>query len=147
MPSWSPDGEWIIYIQSKDEIGKWPVRRSQPWYDISVPELMRVRADGSGEPERLLSGRVRRGALRWSAWMRQPVLSPDGNTVALVTDAPTPDDSNVVLQFYDIKTQEADARGRARERGPRPPGPGVASRTGSSCCTPRTAATGPVARR
>jgi Tol biopolymer transport system component len=34
--------------------------------------------------------------------MRQPVLSPDGKLVALVTDAPDPDNSNVVLQFYDI---------------------------------------------
>jgi Tol biopolymer transport system component len=34
--------------------------------------------------------------------MRQPVLSPDGTTMALVTDAPQPDESNVVLQFYDM---------------------------------------------
>jgi Tol biopolymer transport system component len=102
MPSWSADGKWIYYIQSGEEIGKWPVRGRDSWYDLSVQELYRVNASGSGEPQRLLSGRVRRGSLRWSAWMRQPVVSPDGKTVALVTDAPQPDDSNVVLQFYDI---------------------------------------------
>jgi hypothetical protein len=29
-------------------------------------------------------------------------VSPDGKTVALVTDAPDPDNSNVVLQFFDL---------------------------------------------
>lgn len=102
MPSWSADGKWIYYIRSTEEIGKWPVRGRDSWYDLSVQELMRINSSGSGEPQRLLSGRVRRGSLRWSAWMRQPVVTPDGKTVALVTDAPQPDDSNVVLQFYDI---------------------------------------------
>jgi len=102
MPSWSSDGLWITYIQSRDELGKWPVRGRNSWYDISMQDVMRIRSDGSAEPQRLLSGRVKRGSLLWSAWMRQPVLSPDGKLVALVTDAPDPDDSNVVLQFYDI---------------------------------------------
>jgi Tol biopolymer transport system component len=116
MPSWSADGVWITYIASRDEVGKWPVRGRNVWYDVSVQELMRIRADGSAEPQRLLTGRVRRGALRWSSWLRQPVLSPDGNTVALVTDAPKPDDSNVVLQFYDIKRKRLTRAG-VRENG------------------------------
>ena len=102
MPSWSADGQWIVYIRSSDERGLWPVRGRNRHYDISVPELDRVRVDGSGKPERLASGLVKRGKLVWSSWMRQPVLSPDGKTIALVTDAPDPDDSNVVLQFFDI---------------------------------------------
>jgi Tol biopolymer transport system component len=102
MPSWSADGQWIVYIRSFDEIGFWPVRGRNGHYDISVPFLERIKADGSGKPERLASGRIKRGNLVWSAWMRQPVLSPDGKTIALVTDAPAPDDSNVVLQFFDV---------------------------------------------
>ena len=102
MPSWSADGKWIYYVRSTEEIGKWPVRGRDSWYDLSAQDVMRVNSSGSGEPQRLLNGRVRRGSLRWSAFMRQPVVSPDGKTVALVTDAPQPDDSNVVLQFYDI---------------------------------------------
>ena len=42
--------------------------------------------------------------------MRQPVLSPDGKTIALVTDAPDPDESNVVLQFYDIARKRLTPR-------------------------------------
>jgi Tol biopolymer transport system component len=102
MPSFSGDGAWITYVQRSAQKGKWPVRGTPSWYDIELNELRRIRADGTGEPQRLLSGQVRRGALRWSAWIRQPVLSPNGKVVALVTDAPRPDDSNVVLQFYDI---------------------------------------------
>ena len=102
MPSFSADGRWVTYIQTTQERGKWPVRGNPSWYDISLNDLMRVSAAGTGKPQRLLSGRVRSGSLRWSAWMRQPILSPDGKTVALVTDAPKPDESNVVLQFYDV---------------------------------------------
>jgi Tol biopolymer transport system component len=102
MPSFSADGAWVTYVQSIAQKGKWPVRGRPSWYDIELNELRRIRADGSSQPQRLLSGQVRRGALRWSAWIRQPVLSPDGKQIAVVTDAPQPDESNVVLQLYDV---------------------------------------------
>ena len=116
MPSFSADGNWVTYIQTKETRGRWPLRGRPTWYDIDLNELMRVRADGSGEPQRLLSGQVRNGSLRWSAWMRQPVLSPDGKTIALVTDAPNPDDSNVVLQLYDLQRKRL-TRTNVREVG------------------------------
>jgi hypothetical protein len=108
MPSWSADGAWIYYIRSKNDTGYWSVKKSgrNGWYDIVVPDLMRVRADGSGEPERLATGLIKQGKLKWSAWIRQPVVSPDGKTVAMVTDLPNPDESNVVLQFFDIGTRK-----------------------------------------
>jgi hypothetical protein len=102
MPSWSADGQWIVYIRSFEERGYWPVRGRNAWYDISVPYLERIKADGSGKPERLANGKIKRGRLVWATWMRQPVPSPDGKTIALVTDAPDPDESNVVLQFFDV---------------------------------------------
>jgi Tol biopolymer transport system component len=43
--------------------------------------------------------------------MRQPVLSPDGKTIALVTDAPDPDQSNVVLQFFDVSSKKLTRAG------------------------------------
>jgi Tol biopolymer transport system component len=111
MPSFSVDGNWVYYIRSQRALGKWPLRGSARWYDIDVNELMRIRADGSGQPQRLLSGQVRNGSNRWSAWIRQPVSSPDGMTIALITDAPRPDDSNVVLQFYDVARQRLTRAG------------------------------------
>jgi Tol biopolymer transport system component len=106
MPSWSADGQSILYIHSHLESGLWPVRGRNGRYDIDVPDLMLVRADGSVKAERLATGFFRKGRLSWSSWMRQPVLSPDGKTIALVTDAPSPDDSNVVLQFFDVATKK-----------------------------------------
>ena len=111
MPSWSADGAWIVFIRSKAEVGYWPVKGRNGRYDIDVPDLMRVRADGSAEPEKLATGFVKKGRLEWSAWMRQPVLSPDGTTIALVTDAPNPDDSNVVLQFFAVETKKLSRAG------------------------------------
>ena len=106
MPSWSADGEWIVFVRSKEAFGYWPVRGRNGHYDIVIPDLMRVRADGSSEPESLATGFVKDGRLEWSAWMRQPVLSPDGETIALVTDAPNPGDSNVVLKFFNVETKK-----------------------------------------
>jgi len=111
MPSWAPHGQWIYYIHSTADRGNWPVRGHIGRYDIDVPDLMRVRADGSGEPERLATGRVKDGRLEWSAFMRQPVLSPDGKTIALVTDAPNPGEDNVVLKFLNIETKKLRSAG------------------------------------
>ena len=116
MPSWSADGQWIVYIRSHPDSGYWPVKGRLGRYALDVPDLMRVKADGSAEPERLATGLIKNGKLRWAEWMRQPVLSPDGATIALVTDAPKPDDSNVVLQFFDTKTKKLTRAG-VREDG------------------------------
>ncbi len=107
MPSWSPNGEDIYFIRSKaDQKGLWPARGAPTKYLLEVPDLMRVKADGSAEPERLATGKFKKGRYTWAYWLRQPVLSPDGKSIALVTDAPNPDDSNVVLQFFDPATKK-----------------------------------------
>ncbi len=104
MPSFSLDGQWVFYIRTTRERGYWPVRNRPARYDIDVPELMRVRTDGRAEPDSLATGKFKKGEYTWSYWMRQPVLSPDGHTVAIITDAPNPEESNVVLQFLDLDT-------------------------------------------
>ena len=109
--------DWIYYIRSTNEDGFWPFKGGPPnHYALSVPHLMRVPTDGSAEPEELATGFVKDGRLKWSAWMRQPVLGPDGKTIALVTDAPNPADSNVVLKFFDTETKKLRAAG-VRESG------------------------------
>jgi len=67
---------------------------------------MSVNADGSADPVMVVNGKVGSGNRRWHAWIREPVLSPDGHTLAIVSDRPSPDSSDVVLQFYDLKTKK-----------------------------------------
>ena len=113
MPSWSPDGQWVYFIRTNDAEGLWPVRGSATKYVLAIPDLMRVRADGSAEPERLATGRFKQGKYTWAYWMRQPVLSPDGTKIAMVTDAPNPENSNVVLQLFDTTTKKIKRAGVA----------------------------------
>jgi dipeptidyl aminopeptidase/acylaminoacyl peptidase len=106
MPSWSPDGTSIYYIETLSELG---LHRPSPndrrrRYAMTVPNIMRVRADGSGQPELIATGRYQSGAETWFYWLRQPVLSPDGRTLAVVSDGPGPVRSDVVIQFIDLET-------------------------------------------
>ena len=64
---------------------------------------MRVHPDGTGA-EALADGLIKQGSFTYAYWLRQPVLSPDGKTVALMSDAPNPDNNTPVLQFLDTTT-------------------------------------------
>ncbi len=107
MPSWSPDGTSIIFIRTVGSLGTWPSGGVDRRYDETTPSVMRINADGSGKPVVILSGVVRRGSRTWHAWIRQPVLSPDGRTLAIVSDRPDPTRSDVVLQFYDLTSKRS----------------------------------------
>jgi Tol biopolymer transport system component len=111
MPTWSPDGQWIYYIESVDDMGYFP-GGGQPAvrYAMSYPVLTRIHPDGSGA-QKLLSGRYRQGPYTWFFWIRQPRVSPDGRTVAIVSDGPDPTRSDVVLQTYDVKTDKTKRLG------------------------------------
>ena len=101
MPSWSPDGTTVYYIQTTEEPGLWPSQGNDRRYLMTVPNLMSVAADGTGKPERLRTGKYQKKGKTWFYWMRQPVMSPDGKTFALVSDGPDPTKSDVILQFWD----------------------------------------------
>jgi Tol biopolymer transport system component len=106
MPSWSPDGTSVYFIRTTDALGLWPAQGVDRHYQESVPAIMRVDAGGATPPEQIMSGALHTGSRSWFSWIRQPVLSPDGHTVAMVSDGPDPTRSDVVLQFYDLGTQE-----------------------------------------
>ncbi len=64
MPSWSPDGKWIYYIESVQDRGYFPGGGNAPsTYDMEVPVLTRIRPDGTGA-EKLLSGALPQGSVR-----------------------------------------------------------------------------------
>jgi dipeptidyl aminopeptidase/acylaminoacyl peptidase len=106
MPSWSPDGQSILFIRTTEEQGLWPAQGTDRHYRMDVPALMRVPADGGAEPETLLTGRIKEGTRSWFYWIREPVLSADGHTVAMVSDGPDPSRTDAVLQLYDLATGE-----------------------------------------
>jgi Tol biopolymer transport system component len=116
MPAWSPDGELVYFVRTVRDSTTWPVRGSVRPYEIDYPLIMRIAADGSGEPERIASGRFRSGRNAWFYWLRQPVISPDGTTIAVITDAPNPERTNTILQFMDLETKKI-TRGNAPEVG------------------------------
>lgn len=102
MPAWSPDGASIYFVRIKRETGKWPSAGIIRTYNLAVPSLMRIAADGSGEPEVLLTGRVKRGSNTWSYFIREPSISPDGLTAAIITDGPDPTRSDVVTKLVTL---------------------------------------------
>lgn len=103
MPSFSPDGKYVYFIRTRTADGRWRANNATKTYRLEIPALMRIPTAG-GKTERLYDGKVKSGSLTWAAFMREPVLSPNGRTVALFTDLPDPWQTRVVLQFYDLRT-------------------------------------------
>jgi len=108
MPSFSPDGAWVYFIREQTGKGLYPLKGQGrlTWYDLSTPELLRVPSDGKGKIEGFVNGRIKKGRSLGFFWIRQPVLSPDGHTIAVVSDVPDPGATDPVMQFYDTKTKK-----------------------------------------
>ena len=107
MPSWSPDGKTVYFVREVDGIGHWPAGGVVRDYQMTIPNVMKVAADGSGDPVQVIGGKVSKNGYTWQSWIREPVLSPDGQTLAMVSDRPDPSNSDVVLQFYDTTTKKS----------------------------------------
>ena len=107
MPTFSTDGQWIYFVRITEGRGKFPAGGTQgrAWYDLETPTVMRMKPDGSG-PEKLLTGRYVQGNSTWFYWLRQPVPSPDGKTVVVVSDGPNPLQSDIVLHSYNLATKK-----------------------------------------
>jgi dipeptidyl aminopeptidase/acylaminoacyl peptidase len=109
MPRFSPDGRDVYFIRTKMTRAKAPLDGGVPTVTLAVPLLMRVPVDGSAEPEQLATGEYTfgsNGQYGWFYWLRQPTPSPDGKTIALVSDGPSPrtNGRDVVLQTLDLET-------------------------------------------
>ena len=102
MPTFSPDGEWVYFIRTTPEPGRWRINGQARRFRLAVPTLMRVKVEGQAEPEALLTGRIASGTYAWSYFLRQPAISPDGTKAALITDGPDPTKKDVVLQVLDL---------------------------------------------
>jgi dipeptidyl aminopeptidase/acylaminoacyl peptidase len=107
MPSWSPDGASIYFIRTANGDGQWTAGGVVRDYALTTPSVMQVKADGSADPVRVLNGKVSLNGHTWQSWIREPVVSPDGTTLAMVSDRPNPSVSDVVLQLYDLTTKKS----------------------------------------
>ena len=108
MPSWSPDGKSVYFIRTTDGVGHWPAGNVAPRLPDDDPERhagqgrrQRRSRSGSSTAGSPIDGRT------WHAWIREPVVSPDGKTLAMVSDGPNPTQSDVVLQFYDLDSKKS----------------------------------------
>lgn len=107
MPSWAPDGKSVYFIRTTDGIGHWFAGNVLRDYQMTIPSVMQVKTDGSADPVRIINGRVSISGHPWQSWIREPVVSPDGKTLAMVSDRPNPSQSDVVLQFYDLGSKKS----------------------------------------
>jgi hypothetical protein len=109
MPTFSADGQWIFFIRIDEGTGKFPtggnLGQGRSWYDLMTPGLYRMKANGSGA-QRLLNGRYIQSGSAWFYWLRQPVPSPDGKTVTVISDGPNPLQSDIVLHSFSIASKK-----------------------------------------
>lgn len=107
MPTFSADGKSVFFIRSTRGSYDWSYRGTpMNHYWVDTPTLMQVPTDGSADPVALADGSFKKGPYTWAYWMRDPAASPDGKRLAIVSDAPNPDQNDVVLQFFDLTTKK-----------------------------------------
>ena len=89
-PAWSPDGATLYAIERRTTRARAPFQGRDVRYTLQYPLVVRIRADGSAvriihNGLYQLGGDERR---RWFTWLLQPDVSPDGRTIALISDGP-----------------------------------------------------------
>ncbi len=106
MPSFAPDGASVYFVRTRDKPGLWPVLGVAVRYELKVPSLMRIDLAG-GDPTTIFDGLVTSGSRYvWMGWIREPVVSPDGRTIAMATDLPDPTKSDVTLKLLNLGSKK-----------------------------------------
>ena len=106
MPSFSPDGATVYFVRTRRMDGQWLVDGQLRQFRMDVPALMQVAAAG-GDATKVYDGLVDpAGRLKWMGFIREPVLSPNGRTIAITTDMPDPTRSDVTLKLLDLKSKK-----------------------------------------
>jgi Tol biopolymer transport system component len=84
-PAWSPDGRSIYFIRTS----KRPTANSREGglYTLYVTDVWRMKADGSGR-EKVYDALIKDPAGIWFSHVLQPDVSPNGGSLAVVSDGP-----------------------------------------------------------
>ena len=100
MPSFSPDGASVYFVRTRSTHGSW----AGSTVLMDVPSLMQVAVTG-GTPTTVLDGLYAPpGTQRWMGFIREPVVSPDGKTIAMASDLPNPAASDVTIRLLNVAT-------------------------------------------
>ncbi|MFI5291624.1 MAG: hypothetical protein ACHQ02_02020 [Candidatus Limnocylindrales bacterium] len=104
MPAWRPDGSGIVLVETKERRTRIPYGGEMSEYVLDYPVIVSTAADGTGRVV-IKSGlyKLDGGADRYYfSWLLQPDISPDGATIAMVSDAPDPFDLDVGLSLMPV---------------------------------------------
>jgi Tol biopolymer transport system component len=82
-PTWSPNGKQIYFIRTTKRAQA--KAREGGGYTLYVTDLMRMNAAG-GKVRKVHDSLIRAPAGTWFSYVLQPDVSPDGSTVAVVSD-------------------------------------------------------------
>ncbi len=119
MPNWLPDGSGVVLVETRQRASKIPYAGTLSDYILDYPVLVRVSPDGSTR-EVVKSGlyKLSGGTNRYYfTWLLQPDVSPDGKTIALVSDAPDPFDDDVRLSLLSSKGGKVNDLGVRQNNG------------------------------
>jgi Tol biopolymer transport system component len=106
MASFAPDGSTIYFVRTRPVNGRWKMGGVTRDYLMDVPSLMAVPITG-GDATLVLDGLVDpAGSLKWMGFIQDPVLSPNGRTIAMASDLANPNTSDVVIKTYDLRTKK-----------------------------------------
>jgi Tol biopolymer transport system component len=105
MPAWSADGSNVYFIRNAPAEGRWVTNGEARSYNLSVPSLLQMPAAG-GDSKVLLKGQIRDGGYNWSYFIREPAISPDGRTAAVISDGPDPRQSDITLKLLNLQSRK-----------------------------------------
>lgn len=119
MPTWLPDGSGIVLVETRQRRTTIPYGGSMEDYILDYPVVVRVSPDGATR-EVIKSGleKLKGGNNRYYfTWLLQPDVSPDGATIALVSDAPDPFEEDVRLSLMGVGGGKVTNLGVRQNRG------------------------------
>jgi Tol biopolymer transport system component len=113
QPAFSPDGQWIYYIDTRTRLGweyDWTFHNELAHYTLNYPVLCRIRPDGTGQKD-VLSSLVKVGVPKGYSpglsfyWLLEPSISPNGSTAAVMSNGPSrPEGQDVVIHYVNLTT-------------------------------------------
>jgi dipeptidyl aminopeptidase/acylaminoacyl peptidase len=107
QPAFSPDGQWVYFIETRTQAGRWYAYNGNlTIFTLNFPVLCRIHPDGTGQVD-VLSSLFHQGSLTTFFFMREPSVHPNGNVIAVASDGPkTPGVQDVLIHYITVSTRK-----------------------------------------